>query len=145
MLGDITIFEKNVKDTIFKFIGKYGDTLSLCNINNIQDGVSFDVVAEDTITFYAQFDSLTRDNLLSVLNSTDIIPSPLSIYKFPWVPVVRGVAYVISLIASVRSCNEDKQRECEKRIADGVRKCNAKGKDSRLVGKCTVECVERRK
>ena len=36
-------------------------------------------------------------------------------------------------------------RERKKRIADGVRKCNAKGKDSRLVGKCTVECVERRK
>lgn len=48
------------------------------------------------------------------------------------------------LVATAISCEEDKQRESEKRIADGVRICKAQ-KDSRLMGPSNVECVDKKK
>ena len=51
-----------------------------------------------------------------------------------------AIETIIVLVATVKDCSDQKQQECDKKIADGVRNCKKQGKDSELVGKCTVEC-----
>ncbi len=140
------IISVDTRDSSVRLRGVGGDTLLLCNIADITNGISFDIVVQDTTRFYVEFDSLTRANFFATLIN-DIVPqkSLPFFYKSAnplfWIVAIETV---IVLVATVKECSEEKQRECDKKIADGVRNCKRQNKDSKLVGKCSVECVSRK-
>lgn len=147
LLDNISISIENEKDAVFKLKGSGENTMTLCNIKDIDDGICFDVIDKGKMTLFIQYDNLNRDNFIEALTKYNLGYQSYIKYKnnLPIYPIIKGIEIILVLVATAISCEEDKQRECEKRIADGVRRCKAQKKDSRLVGPCNVECVDKKK
>lgn len=127
------------------------NSLTISNLRDTNNSIVFNVCQNDINTiFNIQCDSLNATLIKSYLLSTRFIPNPisnsLSKSNLPVTQILRGVAYILSIIVAIKDCSEEKEDECNKKIVEESAKCvHAGGKVISVDKKnCRISCAIRR-